>query len=70
MNNDDDQWKKACADNFNFIKQLFYISKDRISAAKIAQIHDDMELYKFQIGDKMWNLEDDKLKIQRQILSG
>lgn len=43
----DEYWKDVCAKNFPFIDQELNSNKDSsINAAKLAQMHDDMELYK------------------------
>lgn len=58
----EEDWKRICMQNYPFIDQELNSNKDKnINAAKLAKMHDDMELYKFRKIESRWNLEEDKL---------
>lgn len=58
----EEDWKKICMQTYPFIDQELSSNKDTsISAAKLAKMHDDMELYKFKKIESKWNLEEDKI---------
>ena len=58
----EEDWKRICMENYSFIDQELNSNKDtNISAAKLAKMHDNMELYKFRIVEYKWNMEEDKL---------
>ena len=53
----DEYWKVVCSRHSPFIEQELKSNKDpNINAAKLAQMHDEMELYKLQIIDMKQNL--------------
>ena len=53
----DEYWKVVCSRHSPFIEQELKSNKDpNINAAKLAQMHDEMELYKLQIIDMKYNL--------------